>query len=56
MGLFNRLGREVEKFKQSATAASEESEYVCRECGAEFATDYDACPECDSEHVEPVEG
>ncbi len=55
MGLFRDLGERVEKFKQQAEAAADSETYGCAECGAEFATDYEACPECESEGVERVD-
>ncbi|WP_225333181.1 hypothetical protein [Halomicrobium urmianum] len=54
MGLFRDLGERVEKLKRQATDAASET-YVCAECGAEFATGYETCPECESESVERVE-
>jgi len=56
MGLFNELGRRVEKFKQSATDAAGDAEYGCRDCEATFVTDYDECPECGSSGVVAVGG
>lgn len=56
MGLFNRLGREVEQFKQTAkNAAEEDAEYRCRACDARFTTRHDRCPECGAETVEPTD-
>lgn len=54
MGLFRDLGERVEKLKRQAEDAASET-YACEDCGAEFATDYEACPECESESVERVE-
>jgi len=52
MGLFNKLGRQVEQFKQNAKEAAEESDvYRCRACDAKFHTDYDECPECGAEEI-----
>lgn len=51
MGLFNELGRRVEKFKRNASNAAETTEYGCRACGASFVADYDACPECDGTDI-----
>lgn len=49
MGLFNRLGRNVERFAQDAkAAAADEAEYECRACGARFHADRDRCSECGS--------
>jgi uncharacterized paraquat-inducible protein A len=52
MGLFNRLGREVEQFKQNASdAAEEQKKPSCPACEAalpaDFLDDLPAdCPEC----------
>ncbi|WP_436908520.1 hypothetical protein [Halosimplex marinum] len=52
MGIFNRLGREVEEFKQSAKQAAEEGrDYRCEACDARFSTDYEECPDCGAEAV-----
>lgn len=56
MGLFNRLGREVEQFKQTAKdAAEEDATYRCRACDARFTTPVDRCQECGAETVEPTD-
>jgi rubrerythrin len=56
MGLFNKLGREVERFKRTATAAAESSEeYRCEACGSRFVADYEECPECDTAAVVAVD-
>lgn len=55
MGLFRKLGQEVERFKQTATeAAAEDGAYRCETCKAEFAADRDRCPECGGETVVPT--
>jgi len=60
MGLFNRLGREVEQFKQSASEAAEEQKRPqCPACEAalpeDFLDDLPAdCPECGTT-LEPAE-
>jgi len=52
MGLFNRLGRNVERFKQSVSEAqSEEATHACRDCDQRFFADRDTCSECGSEAV-----
>ena len=52
MGFFNKLGRQVEQFKQDATAAAEESAtYRCRDCDARFHTEYEDCPDCGSQDI-----
>lgn len=55
MKLTRKLGRHVERFKQSATEAADAGpDYVCRACGSEFATDYEECPECGADDVAPT--
>ncbi len=52
MGIFNRLGREVEQFKQTAVESAEERyDYRCEECDARFTTNHDYCPDCGAEAV-----
>lgn len=56
MGLFNDLGRRVERFKQSAMDAAEaDADYECRACGARFHTDREECPECGAREVVPTD-
>ncbi|WP_255170665.1 zinc ribbon domain-containing protein [Natrononativus amylolyticus] len=56
MGFFERAGRKVEEFKQEATRTAEsEAEYECTACGERFYTAQTACPECDSDAIEPLE-
>lgn len=47
MGLFEDLGRKVERFKQDATDTAEEPTHRCIECEQEFFTDYELCPDCE---------
>ncbi|WP_168216256.1 DUF7129 domain-containing putative zinc-binding protein [Halorussus halobius] len=52
MSLFRDLGKKVEEFKQaSQSAASEEADYECRDCGERLFTDREACPECGGDVV-----
>ena len=52
MGIFRKIGRQVEQFKQDAAAAADrETERECTACGARFDADHDRCPECGSEDV-----
>jgi uncharacterized OB-fold protein len=52
MGLFKRIGRQVEQFKQTATEAAEtDATYQCRDCDARFHTQHDRCAECNSESI-----
>lgn len=56
MGMFERLGEKVERFKQEAVAASEESAaYRCRDCGESIYSDQETCPECGSAEIARVE-
>lgn len=55
MDLSRKLGRHVERFKQSAQEAADDgADYRCRSCEAGFVTDYAECPDCGAEAVEPV--
>lgn len=55
MDLSRKLGRHVERFKQSAAdAAADGPDYRCRSCEAGFVTAYEECPDCGAETVEPV--
>ena len=52
MGLFNRLGRGVEKFKQDAKEAAEETKGgECPNCETTLTADQipGECPECGTE-------
>lgn len=52
MGLFKRVGRQVEQFKQTAkNAAEEDATYQCQGCGKSFDTQHDQCPSCGAETV-----
>ena len=52
MGLFNKLGRQIEQFRQDAKEAAEETvDYQCQACHARFHTEYDECPECGAQEV-----
>lgn len=54
MGFFNRAGRTVEQFTQTAKdVAAQEAEYQCGACEELFQTDHDECPECGAAAVEP---
>lgn len=55
MGLFNRLGRQVEQFKQNAKAAADElADYQCQSCHDRFHTEYEVCPSCGAQEVTSV--
>ena len=50
MGLFNKVGRQVEKFKQTAKNAAESAETSqCPACDEQFDSAYEHCPECGAE-------
>jgi rRNA maturation endonuclease Nob1 len=52
MGLFNKLGRKAEQFKQQAQAASEgEASHRCTACDSLLYTESDTCPECGADAV-----
>lgn len=52
MGLFRKLGRQVEQFTTKAkTAAEEHAVYQCEDCGARFDEPPQRCPECASETI-----
>lgn len=52
MGIFNKLGRELEQFKQNAKEAAEETAaYQCQACNARLHTEHDECPDCGAHEV-----
>lgn len=52
MGLFEKAGRHVERFKQRASeAAREEADYECADCGASLYANAETCPDCGAEAV-----
>ena len=55
MGLFENLGRKVESFKQDATENASDPSHRCRDCEAEFYTEYETCPDCGGESVTAIE-
>lgn len=56
MGLFRKLGRQVERFTTKAkTVAKEHAVYECDDCGARFSEHHKQCPECKSGDVISVE-
>ncbi|WP_126661544.1 FmdB family zinc ribbon protein [Haloterrigena salifodinae] len=55
MSMFERLGEKVERFKQEAVAAREDSApYRCRDCENRFHSERETCPACGSSEVERV--
>lgn len=55
MGMFERLGEKVERFKREAVAARDESaDYRCRNCDTEIYSKQEKCPECGSTEIERV--
>lgn len=58
MGLFRKIGRQVEQFKAEATDAAEEHTtrtYRCDECDAGFDDYREQCPDCGSGDIVPVD-
>ncbi len=56
MGLFNRLGRKVEKMKREAESASRDSAtHRCTHCETLLYTDYAECPECETDAVVAID-
>jgi rubrerythrin len=52
MGLFKRIGRKVEQFKQTATeTATQNTNYQCEACGARLYSQHEQCPECGAESI-----
>lgn len=55
MGIFNEVGRRVERFRQTAKeTAAESAAYECGACEERFHADHDECPECGATAVESV--
>lgn len=55
MGLFEKVGRRVERFKQRASdAAAAEADYECSACGERLYADAETCPECGAAAVEAL--
>lgn len=52
MSLLSDIGRTVEKTKRTLTD-SEQAEYVCMSCEEPVDKQYDYCPHCGEETVEP---
>lgn len=56
MGLFRKLGKQVEQFKQDAkSAADQDAEYECAACGERFHSPQDVCPECGSDEIVAID-
>ncbi|MFB6308139.1 MAG: hypothetical protein ABEH35_02315 [Haloarculaceae archaeon] len=56
MGLFEKLGREVETFKQNMESSADEADtYRCENCEATFTVAYAECPDCGAEAVAAVD-
>jgi rRNA maturation endonuclease Nob1 len=56
MGIFRKMGRNVEEFAQSVKESADESAgYRCVDCDEGFHVNRETCPECggDLEVVEP---
>ena len=56
MGFFERIGRQVEQFKQTAEeSTAENADYHCRACGAGFNAHEGQCPDCGAKAVTSTE-
>jgi rubrerythrin len=56
MGIFEKFGRQVEQFKQTAKETAEENaNYQCRACDARFNTHEGQCPECGATKITAAE-
>ena len=52
MGLFNKFGRQIERFRQDTKeAAAETAAFQCQACQARFHIEHDECPECGAQEV-----
>lgn len=54
MSLFEKAGKKFEETRQSLLDGSG-AQYVCRACEESVREDYEYCPHCGGETVEPVE-
>ncbi|WP_122088208.1 hypothetical protein [Halalkalicoccus subterraneus] len=55
MGFFEKIGREVEQFKQTAQESAEENaSYRCRTCESRFNIYDEECPDCGANNVVPM--
>ena len=52
MSFFKQVGRQVEKFKQTATeTAKKDAAYQCQACDARFDAQRDQCLECEAQTI-----
>lgn len=54
MSLFEKAGKKFEETKQSFLDGTD-AEYVCRACEESVVENYEYCPHCGEETVEPIE-
>lgn len=54
MNLFRKAGEKFEETKQAFVSGSD-AEYVCHSCEKPVEDDYQFCPHCGEESVEPVD-
>lgn len=54
MSLFKKAGKKFEEAKQTF-ADGKEAEYVCQSCKEPVSENYEYCPHCGEETVEPIE-
>lgn len=56
MGLFEKFGRRVERFKQEVEErADEQASHKCENCGTVYYIDQDECEDCGENSVVPIE-
>ena len=53
MGVFSDVGRKFEKTKQTLTD-SKRAKFACTSCERPVTENYEHCPRCGEESVEPV--
>ena len=52
MSFFKRVGRQVERFKQTAAeTAKKDAIYQCQACDERFNAQRDQCPECEAQTI-----
>jgi rubrerythrin len=54
MGLFRKAGEKFEETKRTFVDGAEAA-YVCRSCGEDVTEEYEYCPHCGEESVEPAD-
>lgn len=54
MSLFRKAGKKFEETKRTLIA-DETGEYICRSCREAVAKDYEYCPHCGEDTIEPAD-